>query len=408
MATRRNIARRIQTEELALAGCTNYPERPRSLGSRKYGSLLLACFTLLGAASCESESLSDPRRNVIAHAVDDALLTDYRQLVDLSTQLHTRSQQFCAHRNPQDFEAMRKLWWEARAPWKRNEVFAFGPYVENPWRLGAKIDFWPVRPKTIEKTLASTELELTPEQVGLLGASATGMPVLEYLLFRTKSDGSEVSERACSYIVGLSADLVKDSSAMLHAWSAQGEDYRAQLVYASQDTVAFADLDEALGELVNRIGFTLENIRRDKLGAILGKGDGQPHLEMAESQWSGRAIQDIKDNLQGLEQLVFGPKGRFYHEPLNIDRRTWTGFPTNIVQLLEYRGFYMHKILQERFSACYAALDAIPVSLAHAASSNPESIRHAMHELGQLQVLIQGDVLRNLSFAMTFNDADGD
>lgn len=359
-------------------------------------------------AACESESLPDPRRNVISHLVDDALMSDYGQLVAICTQLHARSQNFCATRNPQEFQAMQKLWWEARAPWKRNEVFAFGPYAENPWRLGAKIDFWPVRPKTIEKTLAATELELTPEQVGQMGASATGMPVLEYLLFRTESDGREISDRACAYIVGLSADLVKDTTAMFNAWSEQGENYRAQLVHANESTVAFADLDEALGEIVNRIGFTLENIRRDKLGAVLGKGDGQPHLEMAESQWSGRAIQDIKDNLQGMEQLIFGPQGRFHYEPLNMDRRTWTGFPTNLVQLLEYRGFYMHKALAEHFSACYQALDAIPGSLAEAASSDPQSINHAIHQLGLLQVLIQGEVLRNLSFAMTFNDADGD
>lgn len=361
---------------------------------------------LLGA--CESEKLPDPRRNVIAHLVDDAMMADYGQLVGLARQLQARSQSFCATRSPQDFEAMRTLWWQARAPWKRNEVFAFGPYKENPWRLGAKIDFWPARPDTIEKTLAATELELTPEQVGLLGASATGMPVLEYLLFRSKSDGREITDRACTYIVGLSADLVNDTSAMFHAWSEQGENYRGQLVYASEETVAFADLDAALGEIVNRIGFTLENIRRDKLGAVLGKGGGLPHLEMAESRWSGRSIQDIRDNLHGMEQLVFGPKGRFHHEPLNMDRRSWIGLPTNLVQLLEYRGFYMHQSLQAHFSACYQSLDAIPGSLAQAASEHPESIREAIRQLGLLQVLVQGDVLRKLSFEMTFNDADGD
>lgn len=362
----------------------------------------------LSLSACESESLPDPRRHVISHLVDDVLLADYASLVEHSTQLLARAQSFCATRKPEDFQAMRKLWWDARAPWKRNEVFAFGPYADNPWRLGAKIDFWPVRPKTIEKTLASPELELTPEQVGRLGASATGMPALEYLLYRGRADGSEIDARTCAYIVGLSADLVKDCSAMFNAWSEQGEDYRAQLVYASKDTVAFADLDEALGEIVNRIGFTLENISRDKLGAVLGKGDGQPHLEMAESQWSGRAIQDIKDNLQGMEQLIFGPKGRFHYEPLKMDTRAWTQFPTNIVQLLEYRGFYMYPVLQEHFSACYAALDAIPGSLGEAALSHPDSIRHAMKQLGALQVLIQSQVLRNLAFAMTFNDADGD
>ena len=33
------------------------------------------------------------------------------------------------------------------------EILKFGPYIEEPYRLGPKIDFWPVRPHTIDEML---------------------------------------------------------------------------------------------------------------------------------------------------------------------------------------------------------------------------------------------------------------
>lgn len=369
---------------------------------------LVALMGFVCATGCESESLPDPRRHLLTQWVDGALLADYEELVARSQALATQSDRYCAQPSPEGWTKMQELWWAARAPWKRNEVFAFGPFTDNPWRLGAKIDFWPARPKTIEKTLATPELELTPETVANLGASATGMPALEYLLFRNQGTYQAPSPRECAYIVGLSHDLVKDSRRMVNAWSAQGENYRAQVLFADATTPDFEDLDDAMAEVVNRMGFTLENIRRDKLGAVLGNGPEDTHPQMVESRWSGRGIEDVRDNLRGLEKLVFGPKGRFVYEPLNFHRRDWSGFPTNLVQMLEYRGFYLYQPLLREFSACYAALDAIPAPLGKAASEAPQTVRAAIDALGKLQTLIQTQVLKNLALSITFNDADGD
>lgn len=380
------------------------------IGSKTQSLVILGAgfAAVLSSGGCASEKMEDPRRHLLSEWVDAVLIKDYRSVVALSRQLQVSSDSYCQSPDPVKWQQMTRLWWQLRAPWKHSETFGFGPVSQQPWRLGSKIDFWPVRPKTIEKTLAATELDLSPETVASLGASATGMPALEYLMFRPGAAQKAKDPRTCRYISSLAQDLVKDSGALLHAWVEQGENFRAQVLYADASTATFKDLDDALSQVVNRIGFTLENIRRDKLKSVMGDGKGGAHPTSGESQWSGRAIEDIRDNLRGMERLVFGSKGRFSQERLKMNRSEWTGFPTSLVQMLEYRGFYFHRSLQERFSACYAALDAIPGPLANAAKENPASIQSAIDALGQLQAMIQSDVLKGLALSMTFNDADGD
>lgn len=369
------------------------------------GALFLGA---LGLFSCESESIADPRRNVLQHWVDQSLITDYRALKVSAEELDRQAQAYCQAPSVEAWSRLQKAWWNARAPWKRSETFAFGPYADNPWRLGAKIDFWPARPASIDKVLENQALELTPQFVARLGASTTGMPALEYILFRATPNPNINEARRCAYLQGLTYDLIQDSNAMLQAWSPEGANYRAELIFANQESLVFEDLDDAMAEVVNRIGFTLENIRRDKLAAVLGKGPGKIHPEAAESRFSGRSLEDIRDNLRGIEMLIFGPAGHTQIQGLALNRSEWTGLPTNLVQMLEYRGIYLGQELAARLSACYAALDAIEVPLSEAAARNPQLLRAAIDRLGEFQQLIQTRVLDGLSLTITFNDADGD
>lgn len=376
--------------------------------THRWIQVVVLCVAGLSLAGCESESIQDPRRNVLEHWVDQSLLADYRALKISAIDLDKQAQAYCRAPSPERWSRLQKAWWAARAPWKRSETFAFGPYADNPWRLGAKIDFWPARPMSIDKILENQELELTSQVVASLGASTTGMPALEYLLFRAQPNPNVDSKRRCAYLQGLTYDLIQDSQAMLQAWSPEGSNYRAELIFANQDSLVFEDLDDAMAEVVNRIGFTLENIRRDKLAAVLGKGPGKIHPEAAESRFSGRSVEDMRDNLRGIEMLIFGPAGRHQIQRLQFNRSEWTGLPTNLVQMLEYRGIYLGQELAERLSASYAALDAIDGPLGEVAGRNPQLLRAAIDRLGEFQQLIQTRVLDGLSLKITFNDADGD
>ena len=150
----------------------------------------------------------------------------------------------------------------------------------------------------------------------------------------------------------------------------------------------------ALSEVVNRMGFTIEIIRADKLGVPLGTtSGGTPQPDKAESQSSGRSLEDLRDNLRGLERLYYGDE------------------PTGQIGLdfyLRFRGHEFGALMRAELDASQAALDAIPGPLTTAITAAPASVNQAIETLGALQRFIQVDVINALALTLGFNDNDGD
>lgn len=109
------------------------------------------------AGNCAPVTISDRRRALLHGWLEERLLADYDAFIAACVELELRVQTLVAQPTLAGLQAARDQWWAARAPWKRAEIFAFGPYLEGP-RLGPKIDFWPLRPEIVEMTLASAEL----------------------------------------------------------------------------------------------------------------------------------------------------------------------------------------------------------------------------------------------------------
>ena len=75
-------------------------------------------------------------------------------------------------------------------------------------------------------------------------------------------------------------NLARKVTELRDAWSPEGGDYLAELTGAGRTSSDFDSLPAALGEVVNRMGYTLENIHVDKLGrpagVTTGAGAAQP------------------------------------------------------------------------------------------------------------------------------------
>ena len=146
---------------------------------------------------------------------------------------------------------------------------------------------------------------------------------------------------------------------------------------------------------MSRLVFIVENARGAKLGAVLGlRTDGTPQPESAESRFSGRSVQDVVDNLHGVEEVFFGADVK---KPQSLaaytDRLGHDELPPKIRKALD---------------ASYAALDAIPGPLTEAVTKDPDSVQAAVDALAELQRLLQVDLINALGVTLTFNDADGD
>lgn len=362
--------------------------QPRSLAAA------LAAIGLL-ASACAPTEIADKRRALLESWGEDLLLPLYRAFEQRTADLDDAAQTLCQSPNAADLGRVRDAWWAARAPWKQAEVFGFGPYSEEPVRLGPKIDFWPVRTDAIDALLAS-DAAVDDAFVATLGATQTGMPVIEVLLYG-HADGADwlaADPRRCAYLTGLTADLRVHATEIREAWDPAVGAYLEHLTEAGRQADAFSSLQMALAEMVGRMAFTVENIRNDKLGRPVGlTSGGTPQPAKAESQPSGRSIEDIRDALRGVALLFDG-----------ADAPGAQGLDAYLID----RGRPFTERMSEALAAANAALDAIPGPLTEAVDTAPETVVAAIASLGELQRLIQVDLANALSVTVGFNGNDGD
>lgn len=344
----------------------------------------------VGTAACGPEPVPDRRRELLRSWSTDFLLAHYAEFAEKLEELRDASRALEDSPDDEDLAGVQAAWRAARRPWKETEVFKFGPVVDEPLRYGPKIDFWPARPDAVENVLADTGA-VDPEA---LGAAAKGLPAVEYLLF---GDGAleafrEGGPRRYEYLRVLIEDLIAQTQALAAAWQPSGGNYQRELVDAGRESSTYDTLSMALSEVVNRMGFTLENIRADKIGAGIGP-DGTPQPERLESRFSGRSIADIRDNLRGIEVLFFGDPDAGV---LALDR------------YLVHRGFHLAGRVRSELGSSRTALDRIDLPLSLAIENEQELVHAAVDRLAGLQRLIQVDVIGALSLNVRFNDNDGD
>lgn len=351
------------------------------------------CF--LCALGCASEGAGDTRRALLESWSTGLIVPLYADFVARSQALATSLDALCAAPAQPALDAARTSWSDARVPLKRAELFNFGPYSRPEFRIGPEIDSWPARPDDVEELLASSDA-VDPARLSAAGVYRKGMPVIEYLLYPPGADPLEqlADARRCEYLESVGVELVARASELHMAWAPEGGDFAGQLSGAGRTSTAFRSLRDAFSEIVNRMGFTVENIRGDKLGGPLGATvGGTPQPQVAESRFSGRSVGDILDNLSGIETLYFGDPSR------NVP-----GVNTYAAE----RGRNFDAQFSAALSASREALQAIDVPLTEAVVSQSERVQAASDRLGELQSLLQVDLIGALGLTLSFNDNDGD
>ncbi len=289
-------------------------------------------------------------------------------------------------------EAARAAWWAARAPWKQAELIRFGPTVEYPERLGPPIDTWPVDPSAVEALIAG-DGPLDAATFAAQGARARGLPVIEHLLWAEAADAAAsaarlgAAPRRCAALVGLSGDLQANAEALAAAWSAP---WGPRLTTPQAgDGDRYDDVQDVVDEWVNRMAFTVEDIRGAKLGGPLGDGGGaQAQPALAESAASGRGVADASDALAGVAAAWSGGDG------------------LGVIDLVDDAALAAR--VQQRLDATAARLAALPSPLGQTVVDQPELVQQAQDALYALQVSLQVELAPAIGVTVTFNDNDGD
>jgi predicted lipoprotein len=356
---------------------------------------LAALSLVAGLPGCASEGAGDTRRELLESWSTGLIVPLYAQFEERSQALASSVDGLCSAPTDVSLEAARSAWFEAREPLKRAEVFAFGPYSRPEFRIGPKIDSWPARPDVVEEWIAGTE-PVDPATLATLGIWHKGLPVVEYFLFSPEASSMPqlAEQRRCEYLRSAASELVSRAREIHLAWAPEGGNFAGQLSGAGRTSTAWRTLRDAFSEVVNRMGFTLENVRRDKLGRPLGEmTGGTPDPNVAESRFSGRSLRDIQDNLAGIEVLYFGDPS--------------ISLP-GLSSYVSERGQNFDDRFRSGVSAARAALDAVDMPLTDAVTAEPDRVRDASARLGELQSLIQVELINALGLSLNFNDSDGD
>ncbi len=298
---------------------------------------------------------------------------------------------------------VRAAWRAARADWKTADAFAFGPYIDDPPRVGPAVDTWPVRPERVAALLGGDE-ELTQSLLSEQGGSSKGLPVIEYLLFEPADEAAALGAfwhsrldnagRRCDFLVASAEELSVQAKVMRLAWTAGERPYSDELTQAGQNSEAFDTLHAAVGEVLNRMVFAVENVRQMKLAtpAALDSED-EPQLDLFESPFSDNGARDAMNTIIGVRNVYLGEYRD--EDGLGIQDYVRARKPELDDEVLE---------AFERALKLMGTLD----SFAEAAQSYPVELESLFEHLRVLQLVLGVDVAGVLGVTVTFNDTDGD
>ena len=363
--------------------------------------LSLACILAAGCTAKSKTSQVDSGVHSVAVSFDgvlDALagqvmLEHFEAFEEEASEMVAKGEVFCEFSDVAGLEAVRSAWWAVREPWKHAEIVQFGPVVEYPERLGPKIDDWPVNQRAVDDKLVS-DAPLTPEAFDGMGSATRGLPVVEYLLWGAADDTIaefETQPRRCEMLIGASQDIHSNAVRLRESWTGPwAHQLRGK---ATGEGLVFEDEKEVVDQWVNRLVFTVENIRETKLGKPKGdSSNGSPAPDLVESPFSERSLQDALDVLSGVQDVWSGGSRA---DPLGV--RDLIKGDNRLVERVDK----LFEISRER-------LDDVPETLGSTIYLEPEMIDRAQSALVELQKVLQSEVAANVGITIRFNDNDGD
>jgi predicted lipoprotein len=270
----------------------------------------------------------------------------------------------------------RPLWVATMLAWERLAAVAVGPLLER--RSARAIDFWPTRPAQIQRLLDSASIT-SVQQLDTVGATARGLPALEWLLWKTNGSG-----HAAAYASLLAQQVLTESQAL----------------QAGYQTLASTEWDEAdawalYGEWFGQAVGGLDQLRIKKMVADTRGKDSAPWVRGLSGQtaacWLAQA--------QGLQAFLVGsPAAQAATQAAN------PGWPVagSLNSLLLGRGHLRDSLtLQERTATLLRTVQA-------ARPGNAASVRAAQAALAQVSAQANGLAGDVLAISLGFTDADGD
>lgn len=268
----------------------------------------------------------------------------------------------------------RRQWKQAALALRRLSPMPFGPVLES--RLLRQIDFWPTRPKQIETSI--DQFAAPDARLARIGATAKGLPALEYLLFDADRVPIERDAAACAYAAWLAGEVTQSVGGAVHGWREWG----ASLAQTEPD-----EERRLLNDAVNILIGSTEVLRLKYLEKPALSSSPSPDYDAWRSTAS-RAT--IRAYFEGLRAGLLGEERAL-----------------GLVVVMKGRGLLVLSArLETLVNSSTRALERLPEDLRAAGGSAKAAA--AAGELLELQRFLAEDVAETLKVAVGFGESDGD
>jgi uncharacterized protein len=362
-----------------------------------------AALRLLAAALGACDDFEGPdRRQVLRDVVSVVMLPTY---ADLATGTGVLSDALRALNEAPSVEALagaQGAWRAARAHWKSSEAFFFGP-VEDLGSTRGAIDSWPVDGARLDALVAGTD-PVDLSAVKRLGANLCGFPGLEHLLFDSLAGDAEVLSRLLDAGTGarrrelaasLGADLAETCQRVLDAWDPQKGAYATALAEAGKERTLFTTQRDALDKIITALLYLAELMVVAKFAKPLGVDmGGAPQLHLEEAPRSDSSLDDLVNNLRGMESVYLCRRAGRQGISLSDSVRS-----INAGADARFR---------EALASALAAVGAIPPPLRVALGGDAGPVRAAYEAVRVVKRLIATDIAGSLGASIGFGYSDTD
>jgi predicted lipoprotein len=255
---------------------------------------------------------------------------------------------------------------------------AVGPLLER--RSARAIDFWPTRPAQIQRLLDTGLAGLSDvRSLETVGASARGLPALEWLLFKTPCTG-----HAHTLALLLARQVQQEADTLLAGYQQLADTER-------DETEAWALYGEWFGQAVGG----LEQLRIKKMVLDTRGKDSSPWVRGL----SGQTAASWLAQAQGLQAFLVGTPAA--QAAAQQQAALWP-VRGSVNSLLLGRGHLQHS------QTLLLHTEALMQAVAHAKVSKPASLRTAQAALSKTSALMDTLAGQVLNITLGFTDADGD
>jgi predicted lipoprotein len=350
---------------------------------------LIAFGRLAPTGSIEAAPETNPERvskqAALSSITRNVLLPGYAALTARCADLATAADALASTPNAASLKKTQQAWVATLLAWRKTQAFVRGPITD--LNVSGRLQFWPLRPQSIDKVLADTR-PIDAKYIDTLGATAMGLFPVERLLFDPGHETALLAtftgpqgERRRLYVKATAHDLEARARAAEKAWLGP-EGYAARFAAGGQASVNLLINDMLEAVEVGAQG-RLQLINEWNAAKVL-------RPEFVEAGVSAASQQALLSLLVGAEERFNG------------------GDQAGLDDYLRTVNAPTADRVNTQFRKTIAAVKAIGVPLDQATPATQALIAQAHEESRALEILLKTDAASALGVTLTFLSVDGD